>query len=75
MKLITTVDIKGHFENGDEWRAKRAIVKDSFKDKKGHVNEYVKILKVCEGVVLPDGEFTALYDDRGRVAGFNPTSK
>lgn len=72
MKLITTVDIKGYFENGDEWRAKRAIVKDSFKDKKGHVNEYVKILKVCKGVVLPDCEFTALYDDHSRVSGFKP---
>lgn len=72
MKLITTVDIKGHFENGDEWRAKRALVKDSFRDKAGNINEYVKILKVKEGVVLPDGEFVALYDDRGRVAGYDP---
>lgn len=70
MKLISTVEIKGHFENGDEWRAKRAFVQDSFKDKKGHINEYVKILKVKEGVNLPNGDFDPLYDDYGRVAGF-----
>lgn len=75
MRLITTVNIKGHFEDGKEWRAKRAIVKDTFKDKAGNENEYVKILKVCENVILPDGEFDALYDRHGRIAGYTPIKK
>lgn len=67
MKLITMITIKGHFDDGKEWTAKRAVCLDSFKAK-GGTNECVKVLKVSNDCVLPDGEFTPLFDDRGRVA-------
>lgn len=67
MKLVNIVEIKGHFENGEQWRARRAICIDKFKSKGGD-SECVKVLKVCDGVSFPDSEFTPLYDERGRVA-------
>ena len=63
MKLINTLNLKAGKNNYT-----RAICVDSFKNKEGEIIEFIKVLKVVEGVTLPNGDFTPLYDDKGRVA-------
>lgn len=67
MKLVKTIDLKGHFDDGKPWTARRAICIDTFNGK-GGTNETLKILKIPADITLPDGEFTPLYDEHGRVA-------
>lgn len=63
MKLINTINLKAGKKNYT-----RAICMDSFENKEGETIEFIKVLKVVEGVTLPNGDFTPLYDDKGRVA-------
>lgn len=47
----------------------RAVVRDSFK-KDGDVVEFIKVYKVAPDVRFPDGDFSPLFDNLGRIADF-----
>lgn len=65
MKLITYVkDLKC----GKKTYA-RAVCRDSFRKGEDEI-EVIKVYKVVEGVVFPNGDFIPLYDDKGRIAAF-----
>lgn len=65
MKLVTYVkDLKC----GKKTYA-RAVCRDSFRKGEDEI-EVIKVYKVAEGVVFPNGDFIPLYDDKGRIASF-----
>lgn len=68
MKVLFMTTIKGYFDDGKQWTARRALVLNKF-EKGGKVNEFVTIEKVAENITLPDGDFEPLYDKRGRISG------